>query len=272
MKGDFSMAKFNLAIDSKAIAQGIYDDETLLFERYFTTASRSLPTVQLPEIICNNRSFLLNTVDAVTCTPRHFRVNAGSKEPSVRLPITAVDLIDVRLDGGLLAQDICTDIRDFRIEDTCLDLSDSNVLNEIISIIHLRQIALHIWKEDQLCPYFHTIGSLEYMVKALFYKEAVYTDMIRVEFDGCYGHTNRPNDDSLMHTILVKTGDGFAPFVIISRDRTITVPQWLQVNYDIVKDVTISTGTLSKLASFAMIHSKVARALIFNEPLERQLE
>ena len=62
------------------------------------------------------------------------------------------------------------------------------------------------------------------------------------------------------------------PFVIISRDRTITVPQWLQVNYDIVKDVTISTGTLSKLASFAMIHSKVERALIFNEPLGKPRE
>lgn len=257
------MAKFNLGIDPKAIAKAIYDDETLLFQNYFTTASRSLPEVQLPEIICNNKSFLLNTIDMVTCTPRHFRVNAGSKEPNVRLPITMVDLPDIELDDKMLVQPSCPDTMDFKIENVHLDLSNPWILNEVISIVHLRQIALHMWEENQLCPYFHTIGSLEYIIKALFYKEAIYTGDILVELDGYYGDTNRKGDDSLLHTILLKVHGEFVPVIHISRDVAVTVPQWLQVNY------RLEEGTsLSKLASLAMIHSKVVRAFMFNEPLE----
>lgn len=234
------MAKFNLAIDPKAIAQGIYDDETLLFKRYFTTASRSLPTVQLPEIICNNKSFLLNTVDMVTCTPRHFRVNAGSNEPDVRLPITNVDLDDINLDNTTMLSHQKHGVVGIHAQDIYLDLSNPRILNEVITIIHLRQIALHVW-EDTTVYNFNLYGGfgfgLEYMIKALFYKDAVYNDNIIVKPYECE--------------------------IMVGKEKTVPAIRMNQMQL-YMEDSLLS----SELANFVAIHAKVIRSLIAGEPLE----
>ena len=256
------MSIFNLPIDPNAIAQAICDDETLLFQNHFNGMKRSLPTITLPEIIGSNRTFQLNTVDKITCTPRRFKVVAAAPEPDIRMFINAVDPEEINLEPDMLGilDKPGSEMfgKEWDLKELQLNLDNPMILNEVITILHLRQIAKHIWRSDQLHPYFvESIAVLKYVIKALFYNEVINGD-IYVE------PVNFRSFGPLISTVSYHQ----KPVMHISRPKNATTPQWFEIDLCVQDSVSPSIKMIALLAGVVLSYCKIERALLLQEPLE----
>lgn len=139
------MSKFNLQLDTKQIGEDILRDEVKVLGEDFEIG-RNLPkketVLHLPEIIGGGGVFQLNTIDGVTRTKRRIRLETGNPVPTATMYLNSIDTEEIQLvsDEALMSISACYDLH---VKEEWAE--NINIVNEIISIVQLRRLALAIW-------------------------------------------------------------------------------------------------------------------------------
>jgi hypothetical protein len=188
------MATFTMDIDVIKIGTEILGDELKVLGEDFEIR-RNSPKVKteidLPEFVGSGRVFQMNTVDGVTYTKRRIRLEAGKKVPTATIYINSIDADEIQL--------VSTNTTD---TPTCQDIrtrdswkGNANVINEIITIIQLRRLALSFWfqessdTDEPVLDKFNKYGIIEFLLNTVFVRSG-YT--VRYEESGVTDGTDVP--------------------------------------------------------------------------------
>jgi hypothetical protein len=166
------MAKFNLEVDPLVMGQKILEDEQVVFGKEFKFRGESKPAnVMFPEFIGHKGTFQMNTVDGITNTSRRIKIIADAKRPTGTIYINDIDVDAIQLvEKALMATDGYIGIE--REDDW---ENNAQVINEFITILHLRRIALAIWypnadPENEEVKFFNHVGLIGFLLRTIFPK------------------------------------------------------------------------------------------------------
>jgi hypothetical protein len=168
------MSTFNLEVNPKEIGEKILETEYRVLGKgfRFQNLSSGTPTkVEFPEFIGNKGTFQVNTLDGITGTKRRIKLITEAPKPTGTMYLNDIDADDIHLAT-------CNPLQPGLRQELFVDdkwVGDAKIVNEIISIIHVRQLALTFWypedkdNEDDR-KFFNRVGLIGYMLRTIFVK------------------------------------------------------------------------------------------------------
>lgn len=170
------MSKYVPNFDIDELGERIKEKEEILFRRILSNCKHPiLPAkILVPEFVGLNGAIQINTIDEVICVKRRFRLEVDAIKPCIRYLANHIDNTSLQLVSNAgkqlevgLPYNLRLDLLLPEFEDDRLEQFYGNkFMNEIITVLHILQLAESIWKLD----FSKDLRSqIEIIIQAIFY-------------------------------------------------------------------------------------------------------